>query len=119
MPNRRPIGDRHASSETHRRPTCLIGDPSETHWGPTCLIGEKYASSETHWRPTCLIGGVYQLSVFALSLQIYMPSFLNRVDTLYKEEETETSCIYCTVRYIEYLGEEEEGYIPPPLHWPN
>ena len=28
MPHRRPIGDRHASSETHRRP---IGDPLETN----------------------------------------------------------------------------------------
>ena len=26
----RPIGDQHAGSETHRRPTCLIGNPSET-----------------------------------------------------------------------------------------
>ena len=30
MPLRRPIGDRHASSENNRRLTCLIGDLSKT-----------------------------------------------------------------------------------------
>ena len=36
----RPIGD---LLETHRRPTCLIGDPSKNdmpHRRPTCLIGD-------------------------------------------------------------------------------
>ena len=36
MPDRRPIGDRHGGSKTHRRTTCLIGDQSETS---TCFIG--------------------------------------------------------------------------------
>ena len=38
-------------SETHRRPTCIIGDPLETS---TCFIGDRYAPSETvmlDWRP--------------------------------------------------------------------
>ena len=30
MPDRRPVGDQRASTETHRRPTCLTRDPSET-----------------------------------------------------------------------------------------
>ena len=42
----RPIGDRHAWSETHRR---HIGGPSETYRRP---IGDL---SETHRRPTSLI----------------------------------------------------------------
>ena len=43
MPDRRPIRDRHASSDSHRRPTFLIGDQPatvETHWRRTCLIGD-------------------------------------------------------------------------------
>ena len=53
---RRPIGDRHACSETHRRPTCLIGDPSDTDMPDRRPFGDRHARSETHWRPTCLIG---------------------------------------------------------------
>ena len=76
MPDRRPIADWHAWSETHRRPTCLIGDPSQTDMPdqrpkgdclawletnmpnriPTCLIVYQHAWAKTHWRPTCLIG---------------------------------------------------------------
>ena len=49
----RSIGD---LSETHRRPTCLIGDQSKTDmpdWRPP---GDQLASSDTHRRSTCLIG---------------------------------------------------------------
>ena len=35
-------------SETHQRPSCLIGDPSETS---TCVIGDQHAWSKTHRRP--------------------------------------------------------------------
>ena len=66
-----PIGDRHACSETHRRPrhassetnmpyqrpTKLIGDLSETdmlHWRPTCQIGDPSETHMPHQRPTCL-----------------------------------------------------------------
>ena len=51
--HRRPIGD---PLETHRRPTCLIGDQSETDMPHRRPIGDQHSSSETHWRPTCLIG---------------------------------------------------------------
>ena len=51
---RRPIGDRHARSETHRRPrhaslvthlkpTCPIGDPSETNTPHRRSIGDRHA----------------------------------------------------------------------------
>ena len=50
---RRPIGD---PSETHWRPTCLIGDLSETDMPRQRPIEDQHASSETHRRPTCLIG---------------------------------------------------------------
>ena len=49
----RLIEDRHASSETHRRPTCPIGDRHallETDIPdrrPKCLIGDQQVSSET------------------------------------------------------------------------
>ena len=72
MPHRRPVGYRHASSETRRIPTCLIGDQhvwSETHRRKTCRIRDlsetdlpdqspivdQHASSETDMpvrRPT-------------------------------------------------------------------
>ena len=48
------IGDRHASSETHQRPTCLIRDPSETdifHRRPTCLIVDPSVSDKACWSP--------------------------------------------------------------------
>ena len=50
---RRPIED---PSETHRRPTCFIGDPSETDMPHRRPIGDQHVSSEIHQRPTCLIG---------------------------------------------------------------
>ena len=62
MPYWRPNRDQHASSETHQRPTCLIGDPFETdmpHWRP---MRDWHASLETHRRPTCLIGDRHALS---------------------------------------------------------
>ena len=53
-------------SETHRRPTCLIGEPSETYRRPTFLIGHldmpighRHAPSDTrmpNWWPACPIG---------------------------------------------------------------
>ena len=51
-PNRDP-------SQTHRRPTCLIGDPSETDMPDRRPIGDQNSRSETHPRPTCLIGDLY------------------------------------------------------------
>ena len=54
MPHQRPIRDRHASLETHQRPTCLIGDRHASletgmpYRRPTCLIKDRHASSETH-----------------------------------------------------------------------
>ena len=59
MPDRRPMGDQHALSETRLRPTCQMGDLLETnlpHRLPTCLIGYQHALLETHPRPTCMIG---------------------------------------------------------------
>ena len=72
MPDWRPIEDRHAWSETNRRPTCLIRDPSKTDmpqqrpirdWhasSETTMpdrrpIGERHAWSETHRTPIFLI----------------------------------------------------------------
>ena len=51
MSDRRPMGDRHASLETRRRPTCLSRDQnalSKTHRRPISLIGDQHVSSETH-----------------------------------------------------------------------
>ena len=50
------IGD---ISETHRRPTFLIGEPLETDMSDRRPIGDRHACSETNMpdrRPTCLIG---------------------------------------------------------------
>ena len=44
---RRPIGDRHAWSETHWRPTCLIGDQSETDMPDRRPIGDRHSLLET------------------------------------------------------------------------
>ena len=38
IPGRRPIRDRHAASETHRRPANLIADPSETNMPDKFII---------------------------------------------------------------------------------
>ena len=41
----RSIGDRFVRSETHQRPTCLVGDPLETNMHDlrrTCLIGDQH-----------------------------------------------------------------------------
>ena len=63
MPDRRPVGDQHASSKTdmpHRRPICLIGDrhaPSGTdlpHRRLTSTIGDEFMPVETHRRLTRL-----------------------------------------------------------------
>ena len=54
MPDWRPVGDRHASLVTHRRPTCLIGNPSETdmpHRRPTFLIKVPLETNMSDWRP--------------------------------------------------------------------
>ena len=55
--------------ETHRRLTCLIGDPAETYrsviwdrhanWRPTCLIREPSETNIPHCSPTCLIRDQY------------------------------------------------------------
>ena len=58
--HRRPMGDRHVWTESHRIPICLIGDrqtsleTDKPNWGPAYLIGERHTSSETnmsHQRP--------------------------------------------------------------------
>ena len=58
MPDLRPIGDWHARSETHRRPTCLIRyqhASSETNMSHRRPIGDQHAWLETNRRPTCLM----------------------------------------------------------------
>ena len=70
MPKHKPIGNRHALSETDMSEQRSSGPNmlyqrlfvdrnalSETHQRLTCLIGDQYASSETNMprqRPTCL-----------------------------------------------------------------
>ena len=59
IPDRRPVGDQHASSETHQRPKCLIKEQhasSETHWRLTCLIGDSWETNMPDQRP---IGGIH------------------------------------------------------------
>ena len=55
MPDRRPIGDQHAWSETCWRLTCLIRDPLETILPDQRPVGDQIAWSETHLRATCLL----------------------------------------------------------------
>ena len=52
---RRSSGDWHAWSETHPRPTSLIGDQLKTAMPDRRPVGDQYASLETHHRPPCLI----------------------------------------------------------------
>ena len=74
-PNRRPWD---ASSETHRRPTCLsgdpirdlemlhqrpIGDPLKTHRRPTCLTGDWHALLESLHYSNTNKQKVYKISI--------------------------------------------------------
>ena len=52
-------------SETHWRPSCLIGDCNMPDWRPTCQIRDRHASSTTdmpNWSPSCLIGEPLRLT---------------------------------------------------------
>ena len=57
MPDRKPIGNQHALSETHRIPICLIRDQyasSENNMPnriPKCLIGDPAERDMPHQRP--------------------------------------------------------------------
>ena len=54
------IGDRHASSKTHRKPTCLTRDPSATDMPDR---RPRHVSSETHLKPTCLIKNLPEIDM--------------------------------------------------------
>ena len=57
--------------ETHRRPTCLIGDPWETS---TCQIGDRHAPpviNISHVRPTCLWRPIGNLTHIYLNISPY------------------------------------------------
>ena len=61
-------------SETYRRPA---GDLSNTHQRPTCLIGDRHVQSETdmpNQRPTCLIGDLHAWSETSTCfIETYLP----------------------------------------------
>ena len=72
--DRRPIGERHALSETHipnRRPTCLIQDPHA--WSESRDPTEIDMPLETHRRPTRLRSpiGVQSKHIYSNMLFLY------------------------------------------------
>ena len=48
MPDWRPTGDQHVWLETHRRQTCLIGNPLDTNMPHWRHMRHRHASSETN-----------------------------------------------------------------------
>ena len=69
---RRPIGDQHVCSETHRRPTCLIRDPSETDMPDlqisTCFIRNTSETNMPFRWPTCLIDSPSETGIVGMRL---------------------------------------------------
>ena len=90
MPDRRPIGDRHAWPENNRRPTCLIGDLSKTEMPHRRPIRDRHASLETnmsHRRPTCLIGAQHVSSGTIRTCLVYNGSLMRHVGLWWVSDE--------------------------------
>ena len=84
---RRPIGDPHAWSETHRRPHNAssetdmpdqrpIGDLDMLHWRQTCFIRDPLETDMPDWRP---IGDLDMLHRRPTGISVYDGSLMGHV----------------------------------------